>query len=226
MKKIGLLTALLVLAFASRASAAIIISEVTPWGSGDAPYASDWFELTNTGAVAVDIDGWRVDDASPTFASAVALRGITSIPAGKSVVFVEANTAATNDAAKKTDFILDWFNGTAPPGFLIGTYGGSGIGLSTGGDALNIYDDATSAIVATAAVTFGSSTGIPTGRTFDNKVGATGAISTLSTAGVNGAFTSGSGDIGSPGVIVPEPATFGLAALAGLAIAGIRRNRR
>ena len=26
-----------------------IISEVTPWSSGNAPYAADWFEVTNTG---------------------------------------------------------------------------------------------------------------------------------------------------------------------------------
>jgi hypothetical protein len=227
MKKNGLLTALLLLAFAGQASAAVIITEVTPWGSGDAPYASDWFELTNTGAAAVDITGWRVDDSSPTFASAVALRGVTSIGPGQSVVFIEGNASGSNDAAKAVDFILDWFGGTAPAGFAVGGYGGSGIGLSTGGDALNLYDDdGGGTLVTTAAVTFGSSTGTPIGRTFDNAGGASGAISTLSAVGINGAFTSGSGDIGSPGRIVPEPATLGLAALAGLAMARFRRKRQ
>ena len=28
----------------------VIISEVSPWSSGNSPYAADWFEVTNTGA--------------------------------------------------------------------------------------------------------------------------------------------------------------------------------
>ena len=62
----------------------VVISEVTPWSSGNTPYAADWFEVTNTGAVPVDITGWKMDDSSNAFATAVALRGVTSIPAGKS----------------------------------------------------------------------------------------------------------------------------------------------
>ncbi len=70
-------------------AARVVISEVSPWSSGNAPYAADWFEVTNTGAGTVDITGWKMDDNSNAFASAVALRGVTSIPAGKSAVFLE-----------------------------------------------------------------------------------------------------------------------------------------
>jgi hypothetical protein len=69
----------------------VIISEVHPTGS-NASYAADWFEVTNTGTVAIDISGWRVDDSSNAFSSAVALRGVTSIEPGKSAVFESDET--------------------------------------------------------------------------------------------------------------------------------------
>ena len=110
------------------ANASIVITEVYAAGSGNLTYAADWFELTNTGAAAVDITGWKIDDSSAAFATAVAFRGITSIGAGQSVVFFEGNTAGSNDATITTNFINAWFGGTAPVGFQIGAYGGSGVG--------------------------------------------------------------------------------------------------
>ena len=74
-------------------SASLVISEVHPSGSGNGTYAVDWFELTNTGAAAVDVTGWKMDDNSNAFASAAALRGVGVIPAGKSAVFFD-NSAA------------------------------------------------------------------------------------------------------------------------------------
>src|SRR5262245_43725323 len=69
----------------------ILITEVQPNGSGNAAYAADWFEVTNLGNEAVDISGWKKDDNSNSFAAAVALRGLTSIGAGKSAIFFEGN---------------------------------------------------------------------------------------------------------------------------------------
>jgi hypothetical protein len=82
-----------------------------------------------------------------------------------------------------------------PAGLEIGTYSGSGIGLSTGGDAVNLFDPSGNRVTG---VTFGAST---TFFTFDNAAGLTGPISALSVAGRNGAFTVG-GATGSPGSIV------------------------
>src|SRR5262245_29066554 len=65
---------------------AIIISEVNPTGSGTVTYGADWFEVTNTGASDVNISGWKMDDNSNAFANAVALQGMTIIPAGKSAI--------------------------------------------------------------------------------------------------------------------------------------------
>ena len=191
------------------AGTTLALTEVSPWSSGNSPYAADWWELTNTGTKAVDLTGWKVDDESASFGAAVSLSGVTALAPGESAIFIEGN-AATAEAFKSA-----WFAGSPPAGFKIGTYSGSGIGLGTGGDQLNVFNGAGTLVTG---VSFGSST---TGRTFDNTA-ALGAISpplpavtTLSTAGVNGAVTVG-GETGSPGVapvatpvIVSEVAPWG-----------------
>jgi hypothetical protein len=72
---------------------------VAPWSSGDSPVAADWFEVTNRGTTAIDITGWKVDDNSDSFASAVAPSDITSIAAGESVIFVDTSNLASARAA-------------------------------------------------------------------------------------------------------------------------------
>jgi Lamin Tail Domain/PEP-CTERM motif len=202
-------------AMVASSRAAIIISEVNPSGSGTTTYAADWFELTNTGTSDVDITGWKVDDNSASFSSALNLNGISTIPAGGSVIFIE--TGSSNQATITANFKSAWFGTNVPANFQIGTYNGSSIGLSTTSDAVNIYNASGTLVTS---VTFGAST---TGKTFDNTAGLTGAISTLSAVGTNGAFTSVTGgEIGSPGT-VPEPSTT-LGALVGLALLARRRR--
>ncbi|MFN5848208.1 MAG: lamin tail domain-containing protein, partial [Chitinophagales bacterium] len=129
----------------------LFISEVAPWSSGNSPVGADWFEVTNTKAVAVDITGWKVDDSSQSPAAAVALNGITSINPGESVIFIETNDLP----GKTTAFLNNWF-GTNPTGGLrIGNYTGSGIGLGTGGDQVNLYN--TTSSTPQTSVLFGSS---------------------------------------------------------------------
>lgn len=221
MQNVRILGVVAAMGLAAAAQANLIISEVHPSGSGNGSYNADWFELTNTGSTAIDITGWKVDDNSNAFASAIAFRGLTSIPAGASVIFAEANSAGTNDQAVIDAFKLAWFGSNVPAGFLIGTYGGSQIGLSTGGDAVNIFDASGTLITGVA---FGSST---TGVTFDNSAGIGGTslplptISTLSVNGVNGAYVAGA-ETGSPGAI-PAPGAAALL-LAGGALLARRRK--
>lgn len=201
------------------AHAAIIITEVHPSGSGNAPYQADFFEITNTGPAAVSLVGWRIDDNSNSFAASVALRGVSSIDAGQSIVFVETNAAGSNDASVFAAFRTAWFGSNVPAGFTIGSYGGSGVGLSTGGDAVNIFNASGTVI---HRVDFGPST---TNVTFDNAAGTSGLISQLSVVGVNGAFQSAGSprEVGSPGVI-PAPTA---ASLVAMGLAGLsRRSRR
>ena len=179
-------------------ASSLVISEVAPWASGNSPYGADWFEVTNTGTTAVDITGWKMDDNSNSFAAAVALNGLTSIAAGRSVVFIETATPSTTIAAFKTA----WFGANAPADLTIGSYTGVGVGLSNAGDAVNLFD-ATGKLVT--GISFGAST---IGVSFDNKAGIGGSVlptptvSTLSTPGTNGAFLAADGiETGSPGSI-------------------------
>lgn len=218
-KSLPLIVAALLASISFQANAAIAITEVAPWGSGDAPYASDWFELTNTGATDIDISGWKVDDSSNSFTAAVALKGLTNIAAGQSVIFIESALGAAIPSFKST-----WFGSNTAP--LVGYYSGSGIGLSTGGDAVNIFN---AAGVRQANVSFLASDNISPFQTFDNSSGNNGVISQLSVVGVNGAFVAANDalEIGSPGTIaaVPEPETYAML-LAGLALLGFTAGRR
>jgi hypothetical protein len=219
-----LATAALAIATFSSAHAALIVSEVSPYSSGNTPFTADWFELTNTGPSALTVSGWKMDDNSNAFASSVPMSGITSIAAGESVVFIECLAGCAAIAG----FQAYW--GSPVAGVQIGTYTGSGVGLSTAGDAVNVFDSTGSLL---ANVAFGAST---VGRTFDNAAGLNNVtLTTLSALGVNGAFNSTANttgavtvlDIGSPGTIaaVPEPATLAML-LGGLLAVGTRLRRK
>jgi uncharacterized protein YjiK len=181
----------------------IVVSEAAPWASGNSPYAADWFEVTNTGSTAVDITGWKFDDSSHAFGSALNLVGVTSIAAGQSVVFIESATPDTTIAAFKTA----WFGTNVPTGFTIGSYTGSGAGLSTAGDEVNLYDKDGNRVTG---ISFGAST---TGFSFDNKTGLGSSgdpvvnpptpVTATSVVGTNGAFVAAtdSTEIGSPGTV-------------------------
>jgi hypothetical protein len=220
----AVLATALMTVIASPAHAAITISEVDANGSAaTSGYAADWFELTNTGVSAVDITGWKMDDNSNSFASAVALRGVTSIAAGQSVVFIEGTASGSTDSTINAAFKAAWFGSNAPASLVIGNYGGSGVGLSSSGDAVNIFNASGNGI---NRVDFGAST---LGQTFDNAAGLSNVtISQLSAAGVNGAFQSyNAAEIGSPGSVatVPEPETYGML-FGGLGLMGFMTRRR
>lgn len=203
-----------------QANAAVLITEVAPWGSGNAPYATDWFELTNTGSSVVNISGWKMDDNSNSFGSATSLTGITSIGAGESVIFTESAATAS--------FLSTWFGTKVPAGLQIGNYTGAGVGLSATADAVNIYN---ASGVLQANVTFAASDATAPYQTFDNAAGLNNAaISTLSVVGVNGAFVASNdvSEIGSPGRIaaaVPEADSYAML-LVGLGLMGFISRRR
>ena len=88
----------------------VAVTEVAPWGSSDPTYA-DWWELTNNTGATIDLTGWKMDDESSSFASAVALNGVSTLAPGKSAIFVEG------DATKATAFTTFWFGGSVPAGF-------------------------------------------------------------------------------------------------------------
>ena len=223
--------ALPVVLAASVSRAAVVITEVDPTGSSNAVYKADWFELTNTGASAQDITGWKMDDNSDAFATAVPMTGVTSIGPGQSVVFVE--DTGTTDATVNANFESFWFGSNVPAGFIVANYGGTGVGLSSGGDGVNIFDASGNQVTG---VLFGTAT---TGVSFDNTAGLGAAapsgttasdptISTLSVLGVDGAFDSVGApiEVGSPGNLpaAPEPASLGVLGVGGLSLLTRRRK--
>ena len=212
---VGILAAtILGMSSASAVQTGLRITEVAATGSSHS-YAADWFELTNIGLLAVDITGWKMDDNSFLAANAVALSGVTSIAPGQSVVFAETSNLATT----KTAFVSAWFAGSAPVGFTMGAYTGSGVGLSAGGDGVIIFNSANAQM---AKVSFGAASAT---NTFDNAQGLDNtAISLLSVAGVNGAF-SASTLVGSPGT-VPLPAAVWLLGSVLTGIGALRSRRR
>jgi len=178
----------------------LFISEVAPWSSGNSPVAADWFEVTNTKAVAVDITGWKIDDNSQTPIGAAPLNGITSINPGESVIFIDT----ADLAGKTTVFLSNWFGASPPAGLRIGSYTGAG-GLGTNGDQVNLYN-ATSNIPQ-SSVLFNASPSVAPFTTFDNSAGISSltiAITKFSAVGVNGAFVAANSavEIGSPGTFV------------------------
>jgi len=211
--------ALLALA-STPALAQLKITEVSAWSSGNSAYGADWFELSNLGTTAISLSGWTMDDNSNGTAK-VALTGISSIAAGETVIFTEKEASAS--------FLSTWFGAQVPVGLQIGLYKGTGVGLSTGGDAVNVFN---ASGVLQARVEFGASSTAAPLQTFDNAAGLNNAlISQLSVVGVNCAFLSADGqEIGSPGLIaaapVPEPESYALL-LAGLGLlAAVARKRQ
>ena len=234
------------------AHAAIVISQVDPYGSSaSSGYGADWFVLTNTGTSSQDITGWTMLDnhaasntatpyvtgatisignltgANKTFgAAALSLAsGASSIAAGQSVIFLES--AATSNTALIQKFDTAWFGSNVPTNLVFGAYNdgtAANYGLSQTADMVNIFSGSTSSAGLVASVAFGADSASPMG-TFDNSAGVNNAtLNQKSVIGTDGAMLSASTlEVGvAP---VPEPSEWLLAA-SGLGFLGWLTSRR
>ena len=202
---------------ASSASANIRITEVMSSSNGLGVPTPDWIEVTNYGASAVDLTGWRVDDSSFNLAVSAVLNGVTTIGAGESVVFIESAGGAGISAFRT------FWGGLSS--VQIGYYSGSGLGFSSGGDGACLFDASSSILsqVSFGAATSGSSFfyGWDSSGVLDAAY--TAVVSTVGTIGTQVGFTSG-GDTASIGTALAVPAP-GVLALVGLAGIVCRRRR-
>jgi Immunoglobulin I-set domain/Immunoglobulin domain len=162
--------------------------------NGFAP--EDWWELTSFSPVPVSLAGWRFDDSSASLAAALTITNANLvIHPGESMIFVERLTAE--------QFRVWWGTNQMPAGLRIVTYSGSGIGLSSAGDGLRLWNaTATANSDTVAAVDFPA--GDP-GISF-NYDPDTGVFGPLSVDGVNGVYQApgtlaGVPELGSPGRI-------------------------
>ena len=183
----------------------LVITEVAPWSSSNsgAALAADWFEVTNYGIAAVDLTGWTVDDNSNSYSVSLPVFGASSIDPGESVIFIETGIDSQAELdLKAAAFKTLWFGNNPPANLHFCGYSGSGVGLSTAGDAVNLFDIGGN---LQAHVDFGANTGTA-GKfySFDNSTGLNNAtISNRSVVGVSGAFVAANdpNEIGSPGTV-------------------------
>lgn len=156
---------------------------------------NDWWELSNLDTFAVDLHGYRFDDASASLAAAITLTNHLTIQPGESIVFVENMTPE--------EFRRWWGDSNFRPDQKIVTYRGGGLSLSSLGDAINLwngvasedFDTAVSEVFSTAenGVSFGWDPGAET-------------FGKVSIAGVGGAWRSlENSDVGSPGFLTNPP---------------------
>jgi hypothetical protein len=206
----------------SSACAALVITEVMS-SSAHPPGSSahgDWWELTNTGSVGVNLHNYSWDDNH-------GLPGQTIFPniiidAGESILIVDESSD------NLPSFKAAWELGHDVVALSRDVFAGLYLfrGLARTGDEVNLYDDA-DALVTT--VNFGTA---DEGRTFGWDRG--GVFLGFSVAGLYGAVVAsgnGSGgpgiDVGSPGISVAEPASMTLTGigLLGIAFASTRRRQ-
>ena len=179
---------------AAQAQPILRITEVmSSSGTGGTP---DWFEITNYGTEAANLTGFKVDDNSFALASAVSLVGVSTIAPGEKVMLVETSTPDTSIPSFR-----NFWGGLN--GIQVGSYTGSGVSLSSGGDGLVIFDATGREL---SRVSFGAAT---TGITFSwayeaGGVLATSFTGTFSIAGTDGAFVSAGtpANTGSPGLSI------------------------
>ena len=166
-------------AVAAPAPAALVITEaMSSSGTGG---TGDWFELTNTGASAVNVTGYKMDDNSFLFANAVPMAGVSSIAPGESAVFIETDTTVPADQATAIAAFRTFWGTAKLASVQVGAYSGSGVGLSSSADGVEVFDSAGNAV---NQVSFGAAT---TGVSFGYNP-ATNTFGGLSVAGQLGAL--------------------------------------
>jgi fibronectin-binding autotransporter adhesin len=194
----------------------IRITEVMSKAGDDDP-TEDWFEITNYGTTAVDLTDWRMDDNSFSWAASVPLSPYTTGPLGnpwgdtfalnpgESAVFLESTNGSPFSTALPA-FQTFWNLGPESDNIRnpkLGYFSGSGVSVSSGGDAVIIFNAAQQEVTR---INFGAATtGSSFYWTFDAEGQlATARLGTVSVVGVADAYasTGGLNNTGSPGVAV------------------------
>jgi len=214
-------------AFALSAGSASAQIRITEWMYTGVSAASEYVELKNFGAAAVDFTGWSFDDNSRTPGS-FSLSGFGLVAPGQTVIFTEATAAA---------FRTIW--SLAPTVAVLGS-NTNNLGRN---DEINIYDALLNLV---DRLTYNDQgTGNVAGPRTQNVSGVPGSFGALGANNASlwmlsaigdqqGSYRSTEGDIGSPGfsalaapgtTVIPVPAA-GVLMLVGLGLLGFAARRR
>jgi hypothetical protein len=166
----------------------IVVSEIMA-GSNSTGYNADWFEIYNYGDTVVNIGGFSWDDESDISGTSV-FPSVTIAPGEAIVVLDDVST-------NKDAFLAEW---KLNPGSVTivanDELTGSFPSLSQNGDGVYLYD------ASGAALTNSLYTAASAGYAVEFDT--TGAFTGDAVDGVNGAYTSLEGDVGSPGNLTPN----------------------
>jgi hypothetical protein len=187
----------------------LCITEIMAWPSTG---HADWFELTNCGTNAVDLQGYRFADRLPfdaglfeNFVASPAVVRITNsliIKPRESVIFVVNLPVAK--------FLHWWGKENLPPGLQIHNF--SGLALSSLGEGLYLWNEAAMDSLDTIAMASWAGNPLAISLECTNAFLAGGAIGDcgcVSVLGRNGAWAAPEGgDIGSPGLTPITPPHF------------------
>jgi hypothetical protein len=209
MRNVAVTILLLSVSFMSRAD--LVITEVMSSSSHANSQANgDWWELYNSGLLAIDLSGYSWDDNTVTAGSAD-FNGLT-IGVGQALIVCQETIGAEQS----------WKDLWGLSSVTVINLGNTEFqNFGSGGDEVHLYNPS---LVEIASVSFGTAT---SGYSFEWD--STGNSLGLSVLGENGAFQAtldagGGPDIASPGfvVVTPEPGAFALLALGGLVLIGRR----
>ncbi|MDW7979096.1 MAG: hypothetical protein RMH97_00815 [Verrucomicrobiales bacterium] len=137
--------------------------------------------------------------------AAITITNDVVIYPGESIVLVETTAARPMDPAR----FRSWWGTNNVPSRVKIVYAGSGIGLSSSGDGLYLWNAAATANTDfICGVTFGPAPTLPR-RTFVYNVDSPGrqtptpgSLTLVSSNAINGAWIASNGDIGSPGRVI------------------------
>lgn len=184
----------------------LLITEVHSTGSAE---YQDWWELTNFDIRTVNLRGYRFDDDSRSLAAAYVIAHDLVIEPGESIVFVESTAARPMTPER---FRSWWGPARIAESVKIVVYQGAGLGLSSSGDAVYLWNAAaTEDADFVCGVTFGTASANPR-RTFvydfdrpEPQAPYAALLVRMATNGVHGAFAAVNGDVGSPGRVTEVP---------------------